>query len=170
MERPAMTARTHFLLAQYLPDVMRKEAKNIGVFVHSSEATAARFLGERPDKPTGYIGRVPGFVNSRGAYRQWVGYWRTLLIGDRFSTTERLLASSNGNYVVIDGGVLLDRVGADNVQDVADDLFENLVSASDEAKEATLEEKTRDSVTKSGAADDDNAYRDYRMTCPVEKS
>ena len=130
-----------YFLAKYIPDLLRAEPRNVGVVLWSEKGIAARFLAEKPDRPGEVETRhIPAFVTSRPAYAQWVEFWRVELSRAEIASVSRpgikvgrnspdyldiLAASSRGNFVLTEGGRLLDPVG--DPQDAADYLFERLV-------------------------------------------
>ncbi len=150
----AITPR--FLVAKYIPDLQRMEPRNIGVVVWSPVGTAARFLAERSDRPGTVDGRsVPGFVTSQQAYRQWIQFWRSELDRPAIEPAEdgahvpqgspnfveALRATSGGNFVLVDGGFLLDPVAGDELLQLVEHLYAILVQTSigDEARDQDLD-------------------------------
>jgi hypothetical protein len=72
-----MIERPRYLVAKYISDLQRMEPRNIGIVVCASGVTCARFLGEKPGRPGHVDGRkVPPFVTSVAAYKQWIEFWR----------------------------------------------------------------------------------------------
>ena len=129
-----------YLVAKYIADTWRMEPRNIGVIALGPTGWAARFVGESPAKPGQIDGRsLRGRMGSLPAYRQWIKYWRGLLEHSENPSSqtviERLVESSKGNFELADGGALLDHVGADQIQDVAGFLFDQLVAPPERAKE-----------------------------------
>jgi hypothetical protein len=133
---------TKYLLAKYIPDVHRFEPRNIGVIVWSAVGAEARFLAEFPDRPGEVDGRsVPAFVTSASAYKQWIGYWRKLLsekdmitisgnhdiVRSSVEFPHALEQTSHGNFVIVEGGELLDEISEDELPTAANQLFATLV-------------------------------------------
>lgn len=128
-----------YLVAKYIADTWRMEPRNVGVIAVGPTGWAARFVGESPAKPGQIDGRSLRGIGSLPAYRQWIRYWRGLLEQaprtDLQSVIERLLQSAQGNFELTDGGALLDHVGAEQIQDVAGFLFDQLVAPREKVKD-----------------------------------
>jgi hypothetical protein len=155
MEPFSMNAPRYFL-AKYVPDLRRGEPRNIGIILWSTVGVAARFLAEKTDR-LGEVDarRIPAFVTSRPAYKQWVEYWRAELArpevesvarpGTRVSRSSAkyldvLSESSRGNFLLTEGGLLLDAIT--DPEDALDYLFERLVEtpSAEEPRDPTLDE------------------------------
>ena len=133
-----------FLIPKYVPDVFRNEPRNIGVVLWSPHGVGARFVGERPDTP-GEVdtAEVPSFVASPDAYQQWVRYWRRELAKEAIrpaagdAAVPRTAAqfldvlgqAGPSNYLLANGGVLIDSVSEAELFQAVDDLFERCVAA-----------------------------------------
>jgi hypothetical protein len=126
---------TRFLVAKYIPDVRRMEPRNIGIIAWNAGHTAARFLGE-DDGPPRYLG-----VKDRGNYGKWLSAWRSQLAKPFLETgcnetiakadvkfLDALCEWSQGNYVLVNGGELMERVSPDELNGVVGYLFSELVS------------------------------------------
>lgn len=113
-----------YLLIQLVEDLFRRESRNIGVVVRKQGNVAARFLGESAEQSID--GRKIKTMAAPEVYRQWIEYWRRVLVEDPdpFGTIVR---SQRGNYVVLEGGNVGD-TGGDPPDDVADFLFRSLVA------------------------------------------
>ncbi len=129
-----------YLLAKYIPDLMRQEPRNIGVVLWSQEGVEARFIAEKEYREID--GRsIPSFVSSPSAYRQWIEYWREQISSDeiqdpRAQKTARkssdqflevLKLSNKGNFVLADGGILMEPVTSSELPTVTNELFTSLV-------------------------------------------
>ncbi len=174
-----------YLLAKYIPDLDRFEPRNVGVIVWSPDGVEARFVAEKPDQPGDVDGRsVPGFVTSLGAYKQWIGYWRSSLEQAEFTPpyggpkvnrsapefVEAFKGSGKGNFLLSDGGVLLDDIPADELSNVANQLFDRLVEAGlpDETRDLTLEDVC-DDLLKQSKLDKHPYFRSrYPVKCPLD--
>lgn len=134
-----------YLLAKYIPDLHRFEPRNIGVIVWTPTGVQARFLAEHPSRQGDVDGRsIPKFVTSANAYKQWLSYWRNAVSGRALSPVmggapvnisdqafvETLKQSGHGNFVLVEGGALLDSVSESELPIIADQLFSQLVEAS----------------------------------------
>lgn len=124
-----------FLIAKYTPDMRRNEPRNIGVIVWCAGNCAAKFLGESGNRIT-----APKFIQSKNAFRQWLDYWREVIGKDSIrgddgrmvnrkqeKWLDALRQTSKGNYWLERSGELLDVVSPEELQSVADFLFDELV-------------------------------------------
>jgi len=132
---------THYILAKHVPDVFRKEPKNIGVIVWSELGVEARFWGVDSH---GLLDKrqIPPFVNSANAYEQWVRYWlkeirkpKAEFIGSGkvvpLESPEFLKAIQTGNsdnFFLQESGVVLESVSKEELPSLAQELFESLVT------------------------------------------
>src|SRR5262245_8525849 len=131
-----------FLIAKYIPDLRRNEPRNIGVVVWSQGLVGMRFLDS------------PKFVENSRTYKEWVQFWTTKLSKDALpgrrgneptpKTSPDYLdvfrETGKENYVLVDGGFLLEQVEAADLPDLTDHLFETLVL---EGPEGTLADASR---------------------------
>ena len=117
-------SKAHYLIAQYMEDVFRREVRNIGVFVHKGDSFAARFVGET--EPGVIDGRRTKSFVAPDVYRQWVQYWRRILStqADPFSG---LMQYPSANYPVVQGGEIMD-TGDDSAEQVCQFLYSALVA------------------------------------------
>lgn len=69
------TKQAEWLIARYIPDLRRREPRNIGVVLRMGDLLLSRFLGE---VGRGEVDgrRIHGFVNSVDNYKAWVSYWQ----------------------------------------------------------------------------------------------
>src|SRR5215468_10755115 len=127
-----------YLVAKYISDLQRMEPRNIGVIVWSGRAVWARFLAEKAGAHGQIDGRsIPSFVTSTAAYKQWVRFWRdqlnqTNLIAKQSSQQwlENLKQTSRGNFLLADGGMILDAIESSYLPKVTDELFQTIVESS----------------------------------------
>jgi hypothetical protein len=129
--------KNRYLVAKYISNLARMEPKNVGVFLHMDGRMQARFIGERNLSLD--LRAVKSLVSHTGSYKQWVEYWRHLMSepasGDEI--LNRLLATSNGNYIVTEGEVVFPpREFAGDSPRVLEYLFQLLVGEFPEQKES----------------------------------
>lgn len=173
--------RPRYLIAKYIPDLRRVEPRNIGVVLWSPHGIAARFLAEKPGQPGHVDGRsIPSFVTSTSAYKQWVEFWRTELDkteiesvtnpehrAGRDSETflEVLAESSKGNFVLAQGGFLLDAV--EDSEEAADYLFSLLIEtgSQDEPRDPNLDELCDQLIEQTHLGQDPNFHSSFPVTC-----
>jgi hypothetical protein len=181
-----VSAATRFLIAKYVPDVRRGEPRNIGVIVWSPDGLFAKFLGEYPERPGECHGTyIPDFVSSKSTYRQWIHYWHTRVQkrmidppsgGLTVPATDPLFldvlkSSARGNYVLVDGGIVLDKVKEGDVAKLGAQLFSTLVEdpAKQEEKDPTLTKVCDDLLVRSKLVDDPYFVRGGQViTYPTE--
>jgi hypothetical protein len=179
-----MSATPIYLLAKYIPDLERFEPRNIGVVLWSQDGVEARFVGEKLDQPGEVDGRsVPGFITSLSAYKQWVKYWRVALSqsdyappagGAKISRStpgfmEALKTSGTGNFLLADGGVLLDDLAAEELPSVVNQLFDRLVESGpvEEPRDMTLDEMCDELMEESKLAQHPHFRTRYAVKCPI---
>lgn len=175
-----------YAIAKYIADPIRMEPRNIGVIVWSEDAVEAQFLGEKRIADSARIDSrsIPSFVTSKSAYRQWVEYWRRAIsrevyepaaggeaiatYSDRFF--DALLESGKGNFILADGGQILEFVDNQNIVDVTLDLFAQLVKASPdrvEPEERNIQRVCDSIIASLHLVQDPNFYRNYRVSHEV---
>lgn len=171
---------TRFLVAKYVPDLRRMEPRNIGVVVWSNGTVAARFIGEDST----------GSVRGSRAFREWVSYWRTQIAKDSIRTrdgrlvssfetefVDQLTTGSKQQYMLVDGGYLLDQHSPEDVSSLADELFRQLVAKQeknafdDRSKETRtrLAESTREVVRFMDLRHRNGFRSPYEVVCTVGK-
>jgi hypothetical protein len=130
MEFGAMSS-VKYIIAKHVPDVFRKEPRNIGVIVWSDFGVESRFWGV---DSFGFIDgrRVPEFVNSKNAYEQWIAYWLKELKKPEIKSPDFLKFIQGGNsanYFIDDGGSILEQIKKEELPKLADEIFESVVTA-----------------------------------------
>lgn len=179
-----MTTPT-YLLAKFIPDLKRMEPRNIGLVLWTPVGVAARFLFERPHGSGEVDGRaVPNWLGSLTAYKQWVAYWRASVAQPQFQPptggqpveisspdfVKAIQAANKGQYVLVEGGVLLDGVPANEVEDACKYLFETLVGERqvDPLRELTLDERWDEVLGRAHIKGNPLYRRDYPVTSGEE--
>lgn len=173
-----------YLIAKYIPDLGRMEPRNVGVILWSPAGVEARFLAEKADRPGEVDGRsVPSFVTSPQAYRQWISFWRAelgrpeiqpLRGRDRIprgspAYLDALLETGRGNFVLAEGGHLLDPVPAEELSRLADHLFGSLVETAgpEESRDLSLDELCERLIEEARLGEDANFRTRHEVACPV---
>ena len=177
-----MTAPT-YLLAKFIPDLQRMEPRNIGVILWTPERTVARFLFE---KAAGVVdGRaVPDWIGNLGAYKQWIAYWRESVSHSSYQPAtggvavdarspefiQAIQSANRGQYVLVEGGVLLDGVPADEVDAACQHLFDLLVGEKpvEEDRELTLDERWEELLERTHIRQHPLYRRDYPLVAGAE--
>jgi len=121
-----------YAVAKYVPDMRRMEPRNIGIVVWSHGTTGFKFMVDEDART---------FVNDYAAYDRWVTYWGKILAADAVKPRrsepvpkhdknyfDAFLKTQKGNYRLFDGGESVEAVAADDVQDFADFLFDELIT------------------------------------------
>lgn len=170
-----MSGAARYLVAKYISDLQRMEPRNVGVVLWSSGRVFAKFIAEKADDPGKVDGRtVPGFVGSTTAYKQWVEFWRTELgKGSQrdFSETrlDHLKEASRGNFMLAEGGLILDDIQPTSLAELTDDLFQRLVETNnpEEPKDPVLEQVANYWIKELGLTNDGNFRSRYQILCPI---
>jgi hypothetical protein len=175
----------NYYLAKHIPDLHRHEPRNVGVIVWMPGGeVAARFLAEKPGEPGVVDGRsIPPFVVSEGAYRQWVKFWRGYVAADRpehpltgaaihRSDAEFMAAlsqASRGQFVLEEGGEVIDARDEESIEALVDSLYAGLVeeSATDEPRDPTLNDVCERLIEQTGLNSDNNFKRQLSVVCSV---
>lgn len=175
----------NYYLAKHIPDLHRHEPRNVGVIVWmpGGEA-AARFLAEKSEEPGVVDGRsIPPFVVSEPAYRQWIRFWRGYVGADRpqhpltgaainrgdAEFMAALTQASCGQFVLEEGGEVIDVDDDESIEALADSLYAGLVEdvISDEPRDPTLNDVCERLIAETGLNPDNNFKRHYPVTCRV---
>jgi hypothetical protein len=164
-----------YLVAKYISDLQRMEPKNIGVIVWVHGKASARFLAERQDSPGEIDGRsIPPFVTSTASYKQWVDFWRGALTekavpkGHSEDWFEGLKQTSYGNFCLVDGGLIIDEIRKDHLNQVTDDLFFRLVeSGSDEPRDPVLDRVADDLIRKLRLKENAAFHSRFQVSCRI---
>ncbi len=176
------TNAARFLVAKYVSDLRRMEPRNVGVIVWSNGVATSRFLGDEED--------IPKHVQSKNAYRQWIEYWRlqlgkgslrrrdgTSVDRDNPEYVDVLCSQSKPQYMLVDGGVMLEQVDANSINEVTADLFQELVCQpkATDRRETTKKPDGRELfnasqkvMRESGLAARDDFHANYAMVCRVK--
>lgn len=122
-----------FLVAKYVADLERDEPRNIGVIVWTKGSVGYRFVDlEDID--------LPNSVDPAN-YDRWINYWAELASSKKIqvfrekSVTRRsakfldsIKLTGKGNFQLSDGGMVLDQLNSETVDEAAQFLFERMVS------------------------------------------
>lgn len=140
-----MTDSQRYLVAKYAPDVRRMEPVNIGVVLWSGGRAIARFLPWE---------QAAGFVNDEHTYQRWMDYWQDILARsvieppgsgpvpqDDPAFLDAFAKTQQGNYLLIDGGQVTDRITARQLGKAADYLFSQLVARPREGRPEPRKER-----------------------------
>lgn len=118
------TGAVRFYIAQHMPDLLRRETRNVGVIVQRGDEVAARFIGE--SHPGAEIdGRSLKNFSDPKLYRLWVNHWKKAIRKQDWKS--RLLEDDRKTYSFIAGGEVTD-TGNDAIEEICNYLFYVLVS------------------------------------------
>lgn len=164
-----------WLLAKYVPDIARREPRNVGLFLYDGdELLKARFIGENDDEVID--ARVARFAKSSDNYKAWVRHWRM----NARTRGELLRHASDDSYYVEIGGERwfgdaddwesnFSQLYGHLVEEVKVDSAVNLQRAAEKVlKEVGLSDRVeRDVVVP--VQDDDKLKFNYRFTNGVTR-
>ncbi len=132
-----MSAR--YILAKYIPNLSRMESKNIGIFVWLDGAVRSMFLEPRD----------ADFIQDKSTYKRWVAYWKRLTSSKDLkipgrsevpihepSYLDELIYTKEGNYILVKGGFVNEKVNESDLDDLTNFLFSELVANFKEIKPA----------------------------------
>lgn len=158
-----------YLAAKYIDDLSRNEPVNIGVVVYDGYQALARFDGE-DDNAQIDLRRVRNRITGSHAYRGWVEYWRGVLEHPEQASSdlkdvpsgdgrviEQLISSSGRDFYLEPGGAILLDAEEVSLQERLDELFRSLVRHPDPPSPPTLQEKSKEALSRAGAPLDDES-------------
>jgi hypothetical protein len=117
----------HYFLVQYMPEPFRKEGTNVGVIATIEDRISARFFAEPMNDGKVLIAMAKRRVRYPKIYRQWVRFWRRE-ISRGHDGLEDIRNEPQVNFRIIDGGCAVD-TGTDRIDEIADNLYAQLVDA-----------------------------------------
>jgi hypothetical protein len=166
-----------YFVAKHISDLQRMEPRNVGVIVWTSAAGAGRFLAEKRGAPGDIDGRsIPPFVASASAYKQWVAFWRSELSNKPSSSgralnrwAESLKQTSRGSFWLAEGGVILGNAQEQDVFELADDLFAQLVEPSvpEDSRDLALDQVADDLIRRLRLTRNECFHSRYQVSCSV---
>jgi len=172
-----MSDSPRYLVAKYVSDLQRMEPKNIGIIVWAKGVVSARFAAERLNCPGEIDGRrIPPFVTSMAAYKQWVDFWRSeldampLRAGRTLQKwSDNLKQTGRGNFWLADGGTILQDLRTEEIQQLTNDLYHKLVEPAfaDEMRDVALDQVADDVIRRLQLARNKNFHNRYKVNCRV---
>lgn len=173
-----MKSIQRYLVAKYIPDIRRKEPVNIGIVIWASGRTASRFLS--PEEAT-------GLVRDGKTYQRWLDYWQKLLTQptieplrgspvpkDAPEFLDVFAQTQKDNYLLVDEGIITDKVPAKHLNSAADYLFEQLVArkglpTSPREQKAKLKAICSRLFADAGLSEREDFQRSFPVECQVRR-
>ncbi len=157
--------KAEWLVARYMPDLRRREPKNVGVVLKMGGFCLTRFLGERSE---GRIDgrRVQGLVNSVSNYKAWVDYWQHAVDStDPIALTKR---RADDSYFLEYAGERL--LGSEHTapEDMLDYLYSTLVEEMPEPDTLNVRQLSERVLVRAGIRD--RVTEKYRLPVSVTDS
>ncbi len=154
---------TKYFLAKHMSDPFRGECRNVGVLVDDGSAQTGRFLGQSSPGPGHVHGRsIRGLFADLETYRSWVKFW--------YDGAADIAKLSNARRAIDQywiepqpGELILDHE-LSGLDQIADYLFQTLVSESNKDMPIPLREAVDRVIANAGLSRMSNFKRDY----PVE--
>ena len=162
-----------YLIAKYIPDLRRMEPRNIGIILWVNGKSFCSFLA--PEE-------AGKFVNERETYERWIHFWtervnsgevrifngpRIPVSSDQFLESFKL--TQKGNYVLDEGGVLIDKISTKDAKDAVQFLFTELVSTHPSASSGSSHDRLAataiNMLQKAGITERDDYSRSKEIEC-----
>lgn len=176
-----MTPRPHYILAKYIPELLRNEPRNVGVVVWTPWGVAAKFRGE---KSRGLDQRkIPQWVQSRPAYTEWIHIWRAIIQQGKIKSRhgewqaegldflDGLATTGKQNYIFGDKGSVMDDIAESDVAPLVNFLFSTLVEDGVDHKSAKaeydMERICNKIISRTEAFRNRRFKRDLPVFCPI---
>lgn len=177
-----MSTSVRYLVAKYIPELLRNEPRNVGVIVWTPEKVDAQFWGENGgDNVDGR--KIPEWVRSQTTYKEWVHFWRNAIVHGQSpikgktirpnsaNFLEALKKSGNANYILGDGGEVTDEIEPADLPILTSYLFELLVDRETDEETAKnayeLERACNRVIRKTRAFSDKRFVRDKGVFCKI---
>lgn len=155
------TKQAEWLVARYVPDLRRREPRNMGVVLKMGDHLLSRFLGERD---TGRIDgrRVHAFVNSVDNYKAWVSYWQSVASGDGKDLLALTGQRGDDSYFLEYGGERVFGSERTDPNDMLDYLYSVLVEEMPEPDTLNVKQLSENVLAKAGVRE--RVTPDYRLS------
>lgn len=103
-----MSNKVEFSVVQHVPDLLRREPRNVGVVVSDGHNIVARFMGETAEGELDLRRVSSSIVPDKSLYAEWHASWRRALASDVLSSTPRIAQTGLANDVrfkrLLEGG------------------------------------------------------------------
>jgi hypothetical protein len=178
-----MKGQPRYLIAKYVPEVLRNEPRNFGVIVWTPFKVDARFWGESLGNVDGR--KVPDWIRSKTAYKEWVKFLRNCVVKGEISTKGETITSetpeflsalenvSGANYLLGDSGLIPESIEASDVPILTDYLYELLVAGETDPQTAKnayeLEVACNKVIRRTRVNEDQRFKRNRSVICSIAK-
>jgi hypothetical protein len=177
-----MSATARYVVAKYIPELLRNEPRNVGVIVWTPEKIDARFWGENG---AGIDGRkVPDWVRSQATYKEWVHFWRNCMVHGALQVKGKTIhadtstfldalkeETGNANYILGDAGSVTDEIEPSDLPALTSYLFDILVDRETDEETAKsaydLERACNQIIRKTRVFSDRRFVRDKGVFCKI---
>jgi hypothetical protein len=172
-----------YIVAKYVPELLRNEPRNVGVIVWTPEKVDARFWGENGGGDVD--GRkVPEWVQSQPTYKEWVHFWRNCIVHGAVQTKDKTIhadtvkfldalkeQTGNANYILGDTGSVTDEIEPSDLPALTSYLFDILVDRETDEETAKnayqLERACNKVIRKTRVFNDKRFIRDKGVFCKI---
>lgn len=153
------------------------EPVNIGII------TWARGLASLQMLP---VDEAAPIVNDTVVYKRWTDHWTRIINSEAIETrngkpvsrsapeyVDEILKTQKGNYILIDGGEIVDRITAKNISDATSYLYDELVKRRGKHQPTPREQAVQlkylisNAMKESGVAGHDEFQQSYPVSCKV---
>ena len=174
-----------YLVAKYMPDILRREPSNIGIMLYDEGKWFTRFVGEDPS--TGDLDgrRFRHQFSSQETYLEWYHFWTkaivrgledqngTVVCPDDNSFVDVLCDASSPQFIVEMGAPTMLPTTVGDGDSLLAYLFTMLVSeemqtTQETHEERTLKQKMRKVISNYGLSSNQHFRQPYKVEVPVE--
>ncbi|HKO53340.1 MAG TPA: hypothetical protein VJV79_36780 [Polyangiaceae bacterium] len=116
----------HWYIAKYMPDLRRREPRNVGLVLFAQGQVLTRFQGQDPERDDEVDRRKVRFAASTMNYKSWVRYWTIRASECATRPDEFPIKRGGDNYFLDEGGrvVVSDR----SIETLFEELYTAIVA------------------------------------------
>ncbi len=152
--------KAEWLVAKYVPDLRRREPRNVGVVLFAGPETLMRFRGQRPD---GTVDGRSARVRETDVYKGWIDYWQHL--ARSFAERQEWPRHhSFDSYWLERGGELLSEEDLEP-SDLLVQLYETLVEETPDP-DWKLADRVRDLLRQAELLESEHLLKGYSIPAP----
>lgn len=148
---------TEWLVGKYMPDLRRREPRNVGVVLFANDTISMRFRGQRPD---GSIHATGLALGEPAIYKGWVEFWHYLARTTN-DLNQWLRRRVIDNYFLERGGRLLSGEEVDS-EPLLHDLYGQLVEETSD-DDWKLADRVAKLLDQSGVSQTEHFRRGYQI-------